>query len=241
MQVEALKDKLNSVKVGSRSFQHEEMKKASKLERQVNRLNTENERLRKQISRIKDEANSIEHGGDGIDGTVADPIPSERALIGSKFDGTKSYLPRNISPTEDLYRDVTRHDEIYRGADKVSADLKHKIYDDYSDRFLLRGTKNQAGPYSYYDANQNYLRDSETLRLKTSQLRRSDTTNGKTSFAGPMRASHFDHVTDQSSDVFKYGHTGDWNLKGDGLRDHVATRERKPKRERPRSFHGSKY
>ena len=236
IQVEDLKNKLDSVKGKSRSFEYEEMKKISGLERKVNRLKAENDRLRQQLSRIKVEANTFEHDKDGIDSVdynnhqAIDKISNELK--------SNSYVSRDLSPTENTYSRLAKHENIYRPSNReaiVSSDATHKSYDDYNTRHSMLYTSSRARPPTNYDTNQNYLRDSETLRLKTSQSRRYDVVNSKTSPTGPIRAPHFDYITEHSSALSKYGQIG-----GETSRDHVITRERKSRRERPRSFHGGK-
>jgi len=220
-EVSDLKSKLKSVEVGSRSFQYEEMKKMSDLERTIKRLKSENDQLKHQLQKIKHEADLNDYDEDGIDGSDhADYRASDR-----RFEDKKSkYLSRDLSPTEGSYGRLSKHERIYQSTRTrkplVASDTRSRSYDDHDSRIQSMTS---------YDSNQNYLRDIDPLRFKIPQSRHSDGITTKGSSTGPLRASHFDYVSEVGSDLSKYRRREDSDY---------LSRERKPRRERPRSFHG---
>lgn len=216
------------------------MKKMNGLERQVSRLNSENERLKRQLSRIKTEANLTEHDDDHVDGVE---YPRDSYLTSNTAsDGFGTMTSRKLLPTEDSYKYSSKSDDVYRASkrtSRVKSDTTHGSYDAYDDPYSFANSKPRDRPSSYYDTNQNHLHDSETLRLKT-RSRHSDVMNSRASTTGPIRASHFDYIATRDNELSKYGH-GDVRSQMDHEGDHVMMRGSHSRRERPRSFHGGEY
>ena len=201
--------------MGSRSFQYEEMKKMTELERTISQLRSENDQLKQQLQRIKFEADVVESNRDDMDG------------IDSKLE---SYLSRSLSPTEDRYSHLLRHDSTYKRTKtmrpQITTETRSRSYDGYDNQRSPPESRSRSRPS--YDSNQNYTHLSDTSRLRASQSSR----GSKAGSSGPIRASHFDYITERSSDLSKYDRSKDV--------DYAFTRERKSRRERPRSYHGGK-
>ena len=230
VQVSDLKSKLKSVEVGSRTFQYEEMKKMSDLERTNKRLKSENDQLKHQLQKIKMEADLNDYDEDGIDGIDrADYRTSDRRVQ----DTTSKYLSRDLSPTEGSYGRLSKNERIYQSTrtrkPAVATDKRSRRYDDHDSRIRSIAS---------YDSNQNYLRDLDPVRFRMSQSRHSDGITTKASSTGPLRASHFDYISEIGSDLSKYSRREDSDFAVEPRGDYLLTRERKPRRERPRSFHG---
>ena len=226
-----MKNKLKSVKVGSRSFQYEEMKKMTELEHTINRLRVENDQLKQQLQKIKVEADAVDCDRDDTDG-IAYANYNYR-VSDEKYDDSrsKSYMSRSFSPKEDSYSFLSKYDSTYQPTKSRESwtETRSKSYDDSDSPYLHRSGTSRSR--ASYDSNQNYMRDSGTLGLRSSPLRYSDVTGSKGSSSGPLRASHY--ITEQNSELSNYSPRREL--------DQVLTRERKPRRERPRSFHGGKF
>ena len=258
--MEALKDKLNNVKVGNRSFQYSEIQKVNTLKEQVTDLTAENRKLRSKLLNIQKELsvtqtetsdNDKDHmrspreyeAHDQIEAYNHEPYRTTRDTYSRSRDRIsprdhdqlldKAYSDIQVSSSrEPLFGTGTtvRDSQTYGNRRQPTSGRSHRSYD-------------TSALDSKYDANHNYLLSSDlsTTRFRTLQTRKSDGGGPlRTTTANPVKASHFDYMGGyERESISRYGVENSDHVDSTGA-ERVVRRERKPRRERPHSFHGSK-
>ena len=233
IQVEALKSKFDSVKVGTRSFQYEEMRKIRELQAEVAELNDENKTLMKQLSRIKREVHSAEKTtSDG------DEIYSREASYGLTRERPDSYVsPRTETDKGKSYRKALSYspsDDHEAEPQPWTLQRSRSEYHEHNKTKQVPDRSHHVKGYS--DRNHNsVLDDNMTARqFRDSFSKRHGTpvTSGTT----PLKASHFDYMDHYNENL----RNSAWDQPDSVDTKDFLRKERRSRRERPRSYHGSK-
>ncbi|XP_065057390.1 centrosome-associated protein 350-like isoform X2 [Rhopilema esculentum] len=230
-EVEALKSKFDSVKVGTRSFQYEEMRKIRELQSEVAELNEENKTLKKQLSRIKREVNSAEK-------TVSDgdEIYSREASYGLTRERPDSYVsPRIEADKGRSYRKALSYspsDNYEAEPQSLTLQRSRSEYHEHNRTKQVPERSHHVKEYS--DRNHNSLLDDNMTarQIRDSFSKRHGTP--VTSGTSPLKASHFDYMDNYNENL----RNSAWDQPDNVDTKDFLRKERRPRRERPRSYHG---